>query len=290
MATAVRVHTTIDGFRRALAEHRSGGATIGFVPTMGYLHDGHASLMRAAASSDDVAVASIFVNPLQFAATEDLGTYPRDLERDLAIAEESGVREMLHPDVAEMYPTPVLTTVTVSGVTSRFEGAARPEHFAGVATVVTKLFSITGACRAYFGEKDYQQLAVVRRLAADLSMPVEVVGCPTVREHDGLAMSSRNVYLSDGQRQAAPVLYRAMGEAAGAARGGNRSVDDLRAVMHERITRTPGVDSVDYAEIVDADTLEDVTEVGGRQRILVAARCGSTRLLDNIALDTPPAG
>jgi pantoate--beta-alanine ligase len=200
MADAVRVHDTIDGFRRALDAHRAAGATVGFVPTMGYLHDGHASLMREAARRDQVATASIFVNPLQFAATEDLSTYPRDLERDLALAEAAGVTEVFHPGVEEMYPRPVLTTVTVAEITRRFEGAARPEHFAGVATVVAKLFSIVGPCRSYFGEKDFQQLAVVRRMAADLSMPVEVVGCPIVREADGLAMSSRNVYLTPEQR------------------------------------------------------------------------------------------
>ena len=166
------------------------------VPTMGYLHEGHASLMRRAAEDNDVAAASIFVNPLQFGANEDLASYPRDLERDVALAAASGVTQILAPSVAEMYPQQVLTVVSVAEITQRFEGATRPTHFAGVATVVAKLFSIAGPCRAYFGEKDYQQLAVVRRMASDLSMPVEVVGSPTVREDDGLAMSSRNVYLT----------------------------------------------------------------------------------------------
>lgn len=285
MADAIRVHDTIDGFRRTLDAHRAAGATVGFVPTMGYLHDGHASLMREAARRDDVAVASIFVNPLQFAATEDLSTYPRDLDRDLALAEAAGVTEVFHPGVEEMYPRPVLTTVTVADITRRFEGAARPEHFAGVATVVTKLFSIVGPSRSYFGEKDYQQLAVVRRLAADLSLPVEVVGCPTVREADGLAMSSRNVYLTPEQRTAAPVLYRAMTETADAVAAGARDVAALTAELAERIATTAGVDAVDYAEIVDADTLQPATAVAGVQRILVAVRFGRTRLLDNLALE-----
>lgn len=287
MVDAVRVHDTIEGFRRALDGHRAAGATVGFVPTMGYLHDGHASLMRAAARHDAVATASIFVNPLQFAATEDLGTYPRDLERDLALAEAAGVTEVFHPTVEEMYPRPVLTTVTVDRITRHFEGAARPEHFAGVATVVTKLFAIVGPCRSYFGEKDYQQLAVVRRLAADLSVPVEVVGCPTVREADGLAMSSRNVYLTAHQRAAAPVLHRSMVQTAEAVAGGARNVGALTAAIVARIADTDGVDGVDYAEIVDAETLEPATEVGGVQRIVVAARFGRTRLLDNLALETP---
>lgn len=285
MASTIRVHTTIEGFRQILDERRAEGASVGFVPTMGYLHDGHASLMREASTGNDLAVASIFVNPLQFAATEDLSTYPRDLDRDLEVAEAAGVTDVLHPSVEEMYPRPVLTVVTVSSITRRFEGAARPEHFAGVATVVTKLFSIVGPCRSYFGEKDYQQLAVVRRLASDLSMPIEVVGCPTIREADGLAMSSRNVYLSADQRAAAPVLYRAMVDVVEQAQGGDGNVKPLTAGLLDRIASTTGVDKVDYAEIVDADTLEVAERVGGRQRILVAARFGATRLLDNLALE-----
>jgi pantoate--beta-alanine ligase len=287
MVDAVRVHPTIDGFRRALDARRAEGASVGFVPTMGYLHDGHASLMREASRRDDVAVASIFVNPLQFAVGEDLGTYPRDLERDLALAEAAGVTEVFHPGVEEMYPRPVLTTVTVAEITRRFEGAARPEHFAGVATVVAKLFSIVGPCRSYFGEKDFQQLAVVRRMAADLSMPVEVVGCPIVREPDGLAMSSRNVYLTPPQRAAAPVLHRALVQTVEAVAAGARDVGTLIADLAARIAGTDGVDGVDYAEIVEADTLEPAAVLAGVQRVLVAARFGRTRLLDNVALEVP---
>jgi pantoate--beta-alanine ligase len=285
MVDAVRVHPTIDGFRRALDARRAEGASVGFVPTMGYLHDGHASLMREASRRDDVAVASIFVNPLQFAAGEDLSTYPRDLERDLALAEDAGVTEVFHPGVEEMYPRPVLTTVTVAEITRRFEGAARPEHFAGVATVVAKLFAIVGPCRSYFGEKDFQQLAVVRRMAVDLSMPVEVVGCPIVREPDGLAMSSRNVYLTPHQRAAAPVLHRALVQTVGSVAAGARDVGALTADLAARIAGTDGVDGVDYAEIVEADTLEPAAVLAGVQRVLVAARFGRTRLLDNVALE-----
>jgi len=287
----VQLHDTIAGFRAALDEARRDGRTVGFVPTMGYLHDGHASLLSAAAADCDVVAASIFVNPLQFAANEDLSTYPRDLDRDLAICESRGVTHVLHPSVDEMYPGgPVLTTVTVAEITRRFEGAARPEHFAGVATVVAKLFSILGPGRAYFGEKDYQQLAVVRRMAADLSLPVEVVGCPTVREPDGLAMSSRNVYLDDAQRAAAPVLHHALLAARDLAVGGDPdrpgepvSADRVRAHLAEPIEAEP-LARLDYAELVDADTLEPATAVGGRQRLLVAARFGRTRLLDNVAV------
>ena len=279
------VHLTIDSFRAALDRERVAGWTVGFVPTMGYLHDGHASLMRAAAEECDVAAASIFVNPLQFAATEDLSDYPRDLERDLALAEAAGVTHVLVPSVEEMYPTPILTQVTVADITARFEGAARPEHFAGVATVVAKLFSLVGPSRAYFGEKDFQQLAVVRRMAADLSMPVEVVGCPIVREDDGLAMSSRNVYLSPAQRAAAPVLRSALGAAADAVAAGERSVAAVEAVVADAIAAEPEAE-LDYAALVDAATLEPATDVAGTQRLLVAARFGTTRLLDNLAIES----
>ena len=284
MSAQIAVEETIAGFRSALDELRRGGATIGFVPTMGYLHDGHVSLMRAAKADNDVAAASIFVNPLQFAADEDLSTYPRDLERDLDLCSAAGVTSVLHPSAEEMYPTPVLTTVTVADITRRFEGASRPEHFAGVATVVAKLLSIVGPCRAYFGEKDYQQLAVVTRMASDLSMPVEVVGCPIVREADGLAMSSRNVYLSDEQRRAAPVLHRALLQVVASARGGESDPSALLAELTEMIAAEPEA-RLDYAEIVQPETLEPAVDLDGPRRVLVAAHFGRTRLLDNIALD-----
>ena len=286
----VVVHDTIASFRTALEALRRSGRTVGFVPTMGYLHAGHASLMTAAVDAGDVAVASIFVNPLQFAVNEDLSSYPRDLGRDLAVCERAGVAHVLHPDVEEMYPGgPVLTTVTVAGITSRFEGASRPGHFAGVATVVTKLFSIVGPCRAYFGEKDFQQLAVVRRLAADLSMPVEVIGCPIVREDDGVAMSSRNVYLDAAQREAAPVLFAALRAAADVSVAGG-SVDAVRTTMRDMVTAVAEAE-LDYAEIVDSATLEPAKAIGGDQRLLVAARFGTTRLLDNLAVSpaAPPS-
>lgn len=276
------VHKTIDGFRRVLDTARADGQRVGFVPTMGYLHDGHASLMRAASAAADLSVASIFVNPLQFAATEDLGSYPRDLDRDLAVAAEAGVTDVLVPSVEEMYPRPVLTTVSVAEITRRFEGAQRPEHFAGVATVVAKLFSITGACSAYFGEKDYQQLAVVRRMVSDLSMPVEVVGCPIVRESDGLAMSSRNVYLSTEQRAAAPVLQSSLRAARALVAAGEQDLDAVMDAVTGPIAAEPEA-LLDYAALVDADSLEPATSVRDAQRLLVAARFGATRLLDNIA-------
>jgi len=278
------VHDTIAGFRWALDAERQAGRSIGFTPTMGYLHEGHASLMRAAASECDVAVASIFVNPLQFAANEDLSTYPRDLERDLSLCDSSGVAHVLAPSVDEMYPGgPVLTTVTVTQITRRFEGAVRPEHFAGVATVVAKLFSIVGPCRAYFGEKDFQQLAMVRRLAADLSLPVTVIGCPTVREDDGLAMSSRNVYLTTPQRAAAPLIRQALVAAASAAAAAGATVASVESVVADAVAASPEA-QLDYVALVDARTLEPAVSVAGNQRLVVAARFGRTRLLDNIAI------
>ncbi len=193
---------------------------MGLVPTMGALHEGHLSLMRRSAAEGDVTVASLFVDPLQFAEGEDLDSYPRDAEGDRAKAGAAGVGLWFTPTLAEMYPEPPLTAVTVAGVSDAMEGASRPTHFAGVATVVAKLFAIGGRCRAYFGEKDYQQLAVVRRLAVDLSLPVAVVGCPTVRAGDGLALSRRNAYLSGPERAAAPVLHRALPAGAAPVGGG----------------------------------------------------------------------
>jgi pantoate--beta-alanine ligase len=285
---APTVHHTIAGFRSALDDARRAGATVGFVPTMGYLHDGHVSLMRHAAADTDVAVASIFVNPLQFAANEDLAAYPRDLARDLDLVESAGISHVLVPSVDEMYPSPVLTTVSVAEVSSAMEGAARPTHFAGVATVVAKLFNIVGPCRAYFGEKDYQQLMVVRRMAADLSSPVEVVGCPIVREPDGLAMSSRNVYLTADERAAAPVLLRAL--QAGAARilAGGATPAEVAELMGAIVEAEP-LARLDYAEVVSADTLARLAqfEPGTEVRLLMAAQLGRPRLLDNLGVTVP---
>ncbi|MHB8467532.1 MAG: pantoate--beta-alanine ligase, partial [Acidimicrobiales bacterium] len=200
----MQVIDTVAGWRKALDAERLAGRAVGLVPTMGALHAGHASLIARAASECDVVGVTVFVNPLQFGAHEDLASYPRSLDADVALAGEHGASYVFAPDVTEMYPRPMLTTVSVPALAGRWEGESRPGHFDGVATVVAKLFAQAGACRAYFGEKDYQQLAVIRRLAADLDLPVDVVGCPTVREPDGLALSSRNVYLDATERAAAP--------------------------------------------------------------------------------------
>jgi pantoate--beta-alanine ligase len=274
---------TIAELRVLLDAERAAGHIVGFVPTMGYLHDGHASLMRAARTETDVVLASVFVNPLQFGAGEDLDAYPRDLDRDTAVAHDAGVDLLFVPSVDEMYPRPVLTTVSVAEVSAPLEGAARPTHFAGVATVVAKLFSIVGPCRAYFGAKDFQQVAVVRRMAADLSLPVEVVACPTLREPDGLAMSSRNVYLTPAERAAAPVIYAALRSGAAAIGAGERDPAAVRDLMAQIITAEP-LAELDYAEVVEADSFTVPDPLAGNLRLLAAVRFGRARLIDNVGV------
>jgi pantoate--beta-alanine ligase len=286
----VDVVERIPAFRATLDEARRAGWRIGLVPTMGYLHEGHLSHMRRSATENDLTAVTIFVNPLQFGANEDLGAYPRDLPRDLALCEQAGVDVVLAPPVEEMYPEPVLTTVTVNEVSARMEGASRPTHFAGVATVVAKLFNITGPCRAYFGEKDYQQLAVVRKLALDLSFPVEVVGGETVREADGLAMSSRNVYLTDAERAAAPVLHRSLLAGRDAVLAGETDGISV-ALLVEAAIRAEPLAEFDYAEVVDARSLAPLVALapGTEIRLLAAARFGAPRLLDNVGTVVPDA-
>jgi pantoate--beta-alanine ligase len=285
----MKVTTTIAEARWALDEVRREGGTVGLVPTMGYLHDGHLSLMAAARTDTDFVVATIFVNPLQFAPGEDLDSYPRDPEGDRQKAERAGVDLLLTPEHEEMYPEEVLTTVSVGGLSASMEGASRPTHFAGVATVVAKLFAIAGPCRAYFGEKDFQQLAVVRRMATDLSFPVEVVGCPIVREPDGLAMSSRNAYLTPEQREAAPVLQRALKAGVASVQAGERDPDAVTRLIRDVIEAEPAAE-LDYVALVDPRTLEppDGELVPGHTyRLLTTARFGIPRLLDNVALPVP---
>jgi pantoate--beta-alanine ligase len=279
----VRTVGAVAELRAILDGRRAEGRTVGFVPTMGYLHDGHASLMRAARAADDVVVTSIFVNPLQFGAGEDLDAYPRDLARDTALSEGAGVDLLFTPSVEEMYPRPVLTTVSVAEVSAPLEGASRPTHFAGVATVVAKLFAIVGPCRAYFGAKDFQQVAVIRRMVADLSIPVEVVACPTLREPDGLAMSSRNVYLTPDERAAAPVVYTALRSGAAAIAAGERDPATVRALMASIIEAEP-LARLDYAEVVDADSFTVPEPLSGNLRLLAAVRIGRARLIDNVGV------
>lgn len=282
----MRVVTAAADLRHELDGARCAGRSVGLVPTMGALHDGHLSLVdRAAGECDPVAV-TVFVNPLQFGPGEDLAAYPRDLDRDVAMAAAAGASLVFAPPVEEMYPGPVLTTVSVAGLTAPMEGAARPGHFDGVATVVAKLFAMAGPCRAYFGEKDFQQLVVVRRMAADLSFPVEVVGCPTVRAPDGLALSSRNAYLSAEERDAAPVLHRALQAGAAAVLAGETDPGAVRDLVAAVVEAEPLV-ALDYAEAVDAASLRTPPALAGELRLLVAARLGRARLIDNVGVVVP---
>jgi pantoate--beta-alanine ligase len=275
--------SAVAALRDAIEDARVGGSSIGVVPTMGYLHEGHLSLMRRAGMENGFVVATIFVNPLQFGAGEDLSSYPRDPEGDAAKALSAGVSLLFSPTPEEMYPGEVHTSVQVGGVSSAMEGASRPTHFAGVATVVAKIFSIVGKSKAYFGEKDYQQLAVIRTMANDLSMPVDVIGCPIVREPDGLAMSSRNAYLDESQRAAAPILRQALRTGADAIASGEGDGDAVRALMRAVVARQP-LAALDYVDVADPTTLSPLRRVDLTARLFGAVRFGTTRLIDNCAV------
>ncbi|MGQ9462110.1 MAG: pantoate--beta-alanine ligase [Candidatus Fervidibacter sp.] len=258
---------------------RSEGKTIGFVPTMGYFHEGHLSLMRKARQECDVVVVSIYVNPLQFGPREDFNRYPRDIERDLKMAESVGVDIVFAPTDEEMYPEGYQTFVEVTELTRGLEGLHRPGHFRGVTTVVAKLFNIVLPYKAYFGEKDFQQLRVVQRMVRDLNFPVEIVPCPTVREEDGLAMSSRNTYLSPDERKAATILYRSLKTANDLFKDGERNAARLKAKVWE-VLATESLVRPQYVEIVDAETLEPISTVDRPSVILLAAFVGQARLID----------
>lgn len=257
---------------------------VGFVPTMGALHEGHLSLARAAKKDCASVVTSIFVNPSQFGPTEDLDKYPRTLERDMEMLASVGVDLVWAPDNAIMYPPGYQTWVTVDEITQRLEGELRPGHFRGVATVVAKLFNAVQPDRAYFGQKDAQQALVIRRMAADLNFPLEIVICPTLREPDGLAMSSRNAYLNPQQRQAASVLYRALTAASQAYQQGERSAARLREILHAVVSAEP-LASLQYAACADRSSLEELQTIEHGALLLIAARVGTTRLIDNLLLD-----
>lgn len=280
--------TSIADVRATCDATRAAGGTVGFVPTMGYFHEGHRSLMRAARAANDLVVVSLFVNPTQFGATEDLGAYPRDPDGDRAVAEAEDVDVLFTPTVDEMYPAGARTTVHVDGLTERLCGASRPGHFDGVTTVVAKLLSIVGPSRAYFGRKDAQQLAVIRRMTTDLDLPVEVVGCPLVREHDGLALSSRNAYLEPDARQAATVLSGALYTASEAIVRGQRAAAAVRQLIVDTVAHVPQV-RLDYVEVVDAATLEPIEQIVSDALVALAAFVGKARLIDNFTI-TFPAG
>ena len=274
-------------FRDACEDGRLAGRTVGFVPTMGFLHEGHLSLVRRARRDDDLVAVSIFVNPLQFGPAEDLAAYPRDPDRDLKLLEAEGVDLVFLPEAEEMYPDgEPQVTVDPGPLGEVLEGASRPGHFRGVCTVVAKLLGLVGPCRAYVGEKDAQQVAVIRRMVEDLDLPVSVVVGETVREPDGLALSSRNSYLSEEERRAARCLSQALASAARAVEGGERDAAVLKAEMARRIG-AEALAALDYVAVVDDRTFREVERVGGPSRALVAARIGSTRLIDTMRLPVP---
>jgi pantoate--beta-alanine ligase len=256
---------------------------IGLVPTMGALHEGHRSLIRRSVAETATTVVWIFVNPRQFSAAADLASYPRDEAADLAMCEAEGVDVVFAPPVEQVYPPGFDTTVRVGALTERLEGAARPGHFEGVTTVVATFFGIVGPDRAYFGEKDAQQLRVVHRMVADLAMPIEIVGCPIVREPDGLACSSRNVLLNGEERAAASVLYRALSASRDAWVAGERSVDALRDLAREVLATEPLAD-VEYVSCADDESLEELTTIDGPALLSLAVRFGGVRLIDNVRL------
>jgi pantoate--beta-alanine ligase len=282
----MRIISSAKTMRDVVKERRSAGETVGLVPTMGFFHDGHVSLMRAAREECDFVVVSLFVNPAQFGRGEDLEDYPRDLERDTAMAEQAGVGCIFHPGVEEMYPQPYHTYIELEKVSGVLCGASRPGHFRGVAPVVAKLFNIVPAQRAYFGLKDAQQVWVIRKMARDLDFDIEVVARPTVREEDGLAMSSRNIYLEPEEREAATVLYRSLELARELVEKGERDTATVVARMRELIREEPLVHP-EYIEAVDWERLAPVGGLRGEVLIALAARVGKARLIDNVLLEIP---
>ena len=277
----MRIVTTPAAVREALA---SSPQPVGLVPTMGFLHEGHLSLVQRCRAENATVVASIFVNPLQFGPREDLSTYPRDLDRDRKLLETAGVDLLFAPDASAMYPSDVSTFVDETRLSTGMCGAARPGHFRGVCTVVLKLFHIVQPRRAYFGEKDFQQLQVIRRMTRDLDVPVEVVGCPLVREPDGLARSSRNVYLSPEERLQALALSRSLIHAQDLVARGERSAAALRHAVTSFLQQNPALD-VDYVVVKAPDTLDDLDALEGRVLVALAVRVGKTRLIDNAVLE-----
>ena len=277
----LKLVTTVAEMKEISKDLRSKGKTIGFVPTMGYLHEGHLSLIKRAKAENDIVIVSIFVNPIQFGVNEDYDVYPRDIKRDAELCEGEGVAYVFHPTVKEMYPTGYQSFVEVMEITNKLCGASRPGHFKGVTTVVTKLFNITMAHRAYFGWKDAQQVMVIQRMVNDLNMNILVIACPILREVDGLAMSSRNVNLSQEDRRAALVLSRSLFEAKERIIKGEGNPKEIIGLIRTRIAEEPSI-KIDYVEAVDINTMQDSTDFKNKSLIALAVRVGKVRLIDNI--------
>lgn len=270
----------IEEVRKYVRQWRLESKTIGFVPTMGYLHEGHKSLIERANKDNDIVIVSIFVNPTQFGPNEDLESYPRDMQRDSKVCKEAGADLIFNPDPLEMYEGNASTTVKVEGLSDELCGKSRPVHFGGVCLVVSKLFNIVLPDRAYFGQKDAQQLAIIKKMVKDLNFPVEIIGCPIVREKDGLAKSSRNTYLSDTEREAALVLNRALLKGREAIEGGEREALTVKRIITEVIEKEP-LAKIDYVEIVDFDTIRKTDNIDKDVLVAIAVFIGKTRLIDN---------
>ena len=280
----MKITGLIEEVRKQVKEWKAQGLSVGLVPTMGYLHEGHKSLIVKAVSENDRVVVSDFVNPIQFGANEDLSTYPRDIELDKKLCEAAGADLIFHPEPNEMYAPDFSTYVEAGGVSAGLCGKTRPTHFRGVCTVVCKLFNIVTPDKAYFGQKDAQQLAVIRRMVRDLNMDIEIVGCPIVREQDGLAKSSRNTYLSKEERQAARVLSKAIFHGEELMKNGERNASLILKEMRSIIESEP-LARIDYVEMTDADSIETIEQAAGRTLVAMAVYIGSTRLIDNFIFE-----
>lgn len=276
----MKIVSTVEQVREEVKKWRQQGLTVGLVPTMGYLHEGHKSLIDKAVAQNDKVVVSVFVNPIQFGPTEDLATYPRDLERDAALCEDAGAALIFHPEKEDMYFDDFCTYIDMDGLTKGLCGKTRPIHFRGVCTVVGKLFNIVHPDRAYFGQKDAQQLAVVRRMVRDLNFDLEIVGCPIIREEDGLAKSSRNTYLSEEDRKAAVILHKGLVKGEEMVSAGEKDVKKVLDAITEIIESEP-LARIDYVEAVDFDNIETIDTIEGSVLVAVAVYIGKTRLIDN---------
>ena len=281
----MRIVKTVDEVRAQVKEWRAQGLTVGLVPTMGYLHEGHASLIKRAVEENDKVIVSDFVNPIQFGANEDLATYPRDFVTDCRMCDELGTDLIFHPNPEEMYSDDFFSYVGVDTLSKGLCGKSRPTHFNGVCTVVTKLFNIAEADRAYFGEKDYQQLAIVRKMVSDLNYNIEIIGCPIIREKDGLAKSSRNTYLNQAERSAALILHKALTKGEEMVRSGEKSAKKVIAAIKEIIESEP-LAKIDYVELVDSEKLQPVETIEGPILTALAVYIGKTRLIDNFFVDS----
>ena len=281
---SIQIVSSPSEVRSIVKKWRAEGLSVGLVPTMGYLHEGHQSLIKNSVEQNDRTVVSVFVNPIQFGPNEDLATYPRDLDRDASLCETTGADLIFHPEPSDMYADDFCTFVDMDRVTKNLCGKTRPTHFRGVCTVCSKLFHIVGPDRAYFGQKDAQQLAVIRRMVRDLNFDLEIVGCPIIREEDGLAKSSRNTYLSPAEREAATVLHKALVKGEDLIKNGETNATVIKEVIRATIDDEP-LAEIDYVEAVDFDTIEPIDHIRGSVLVAIAVYIGSTRLIDNFIVE-----